>query len=196
MLVKSGQTTPQQALQQVVQQLASELTDQQFSLLLEEIEFKRSRGSLSGAKQLLLESLCTVRHSQTNRNLQDAFDQQQDVRHKGPSSNSSKHSTAGVVSPAFWHTSQQQQQKDCVKTSTFAAAAAAAATSGRDISPGRDQGQCSTPQHAPVKQQHSQQQQQQQDPLVFAHTSDQAAAGGSKLKAFAARQGLGPLQLH
>lgn len=181
-------------------QLAKELSEQQFCLLLDYFQTKHTKGQLSGAKQLLLQALCAVRSpaKQDTRKQQQQPDQTQ---YLGPSSAITNKTFAAGVSPALAHTWQQQQRLDL--QSHIQKAAAAPAGLAQDVGSARDQ---HTPPPAAVQHkqsvsaQHEQQQHQQQQVLVTPAGSQAAAVGvdapvkgNSRWQAF--KQGLLPLQV-
>lgn len=205
--VKIGQSTPQQALQSVVHQLAKELSEQQFCFLLDYFQTKHTKGQLSGAKQLLLQALCAVRSPAK----QDTREQQQQpgqTQYLDPSSAISNKTPAAGVGPALAQTWQQQQQQDI--KSQVSKAAAGTAGHAQDIRFSRDQ---HTPPPAAVQHkqvlsaQHLLQQQQvlvtPGSCLTAGTSGSQAAAatagvdapvkGSSKWRAF--KQALPPLQV-
>lgn len=183
--VKTVETTPQESLKSVVEQLRKELNDHEFDLL---IEYFQTKGPLSGAKQLLLESLSAARQETPSRSCRTAAHTQQQ------NFSSSTHSATTAVEPSCWHTPPpqlpliQQQQRQYPAGRKAAAAGAAS-----DTTPCSDQGYPLSFTQLLLQQQ---QQQQQRKHPPQAHTdSTAAAAGSSKWRAFAVSQGLGPLQL-
>lgn len=199
--VRAGKATPQQALQSAVQQLAAELSEDQFSTIVDYFSAKHTQGQLSGAKQLLLQALCTVKQQQQQPRRQALQDQQQAKLCPDPGSLlSSKTSAPGTVSPAF---QQPQQQHHHQQHHQQAFPGLTAARDTQDVRRYRDQ---STPlgpfQHlqqltsAQQQQQQPQQQGTQQNPSTNRQQQDapaSAVADGGKCQAF--KQGLSPLQV-
>lgn len=197
--VRAGKATPQQALQSAVQQLAAELSEQQFSTIVDYFSAKHTQGQLSGAKQLLLQALCTVKQQQQPHRQ----DQQAKLCPDPGSLLSSKTSAPGTVSPAFLQPQHQHhhQQHHQHHQQAFPGLTAARDTQG--VRRCRDQ---STPpgpfqhlQQLPSAQQQQQQQYKQgaqQSPSTNLQQQDapaSAAADGGKCQAF--KQGLSPLQV-
>jgi hypothetical protein len=191
--IKTGESTPQQALQSVVRQLSKELSEQQFSLLVDHFQTKHTKGKLCAAKQLLLQALCAVRVPKTH----DTREQQPDQSCPNHSSTiSSKTSAVVPISPVFLQPCRSKQEDFFALPSTAAAAVVASAAT-RDTSRPRDQ---NNPLGAVHQQLLSEQQQQQQATQHNAGSDTPTAAalaactaGSSRHEAF--RQSLSPLQV-
>jgi hypothetical protein len=202
--VRAGKATPQQALQSAVQQLSAELSQQQFATIVDYFSAKHTQGQLSGAKQLLLQALCTVNQQQQQQQPRRQ-DQQQQAKPCPDSLLSSKTSAPGTVTPAFQQQPPQQQHHQQQHYQKSFPGLPAAAGNTQDVRRSRDQ---STPpgpfqhlQQLTSAQQHQRPQQQQgtqQIPCTDSQQQDApplaaAAAGGGKCRAF--KQGLSPLQV-
>lgn len=193
--VKTGESTPQQALQSVVQQLSKELSEQQFSLLVEHFQTKHTKGKLCAAKQLLLQALCAVRVPSTHDTRQQQPDQS---CHHPISTISSKTSAAAHISPVVLQPWQSKQE--VFRGLPLAAAAAAVGSAAAfDASTSRDQNTPLGAVHQQLLLQQQQHQQQQQNTQHRPGSGTQtaaiaaSAAGSNRHQAF--RQSLSQLQV-